>query len=847
MTPVQGRIFGTAVQAATENKDKFGPSDFSEGFETRTTDWKDPYWEYSSLSSILPNWNKLFPYQLLLLKSDQTGKYSSDSILARFTLPIPPESMTVSMPFAINMAVTGGSILEEHNGVPMRTISLSGSTGVLPLRGSVATPNSFDSSAASILAGTVSAGRQISNAAATAFNLLGQLSAPVNVNSKTEMAESKGAYTLLESTGFAQIQLLQRFLEAYAQRKKVGEPNLRLAFASWKDGEVYLVTPVSFDRSRSANSPLEYRYSLSLKAWRRIVIQDGSPGAFVDNPVIQSRDPNRLAIINNTIEQSQRALEAVRGTLEGMRADIQNVVYTPVRELAVFVKDALGIAWTAADLPASIIRDLEEPILEAAGTAAGVRQLSGLPSQFGQTTSSAVAQLNSDFASWSVMSSKDQTVSGNTNNPRPRGSPANNALKNPGPYYDFFSTIKLGALNLRSSTRSKIEAERQRVRAFQRADFEERRAAIISTLADICDIVGAGDSTYNSTYGRAVSTTTRIPTDDEWSAIFNLSEIAQQFDYMACSYNVDYNQTTSMDYMAGLAAGSGIAFTVPRSKFAVPMPYGVTLEQLSTRYLGTPDRWLEIASLNGLESPYVDEVGFKLPFLVNGIGRTVLVSNSSNLFIGQRVWLVSAGQSREQRRIVDLSVGTTQTIVTLDGDEDLSKFAVVSGAYIQAFLPNTVNSLQQIYIPSDTDPAEEDWKTKSIPGLDEFDPIIKVGGVSLLLNDYNDIVIAPDGSTRLATGMTNITQKIRLALATRKGTLARHPDYGIGLKPGVSSADISAQDILARFQDFFKGDPSFTGISNVSIAKNANSVVARMTVGISGVSQYVPIQVGIVI
>ena len=55
-----------------------------------------------------------------------------------------------------------------------------------------------------------------------------------------------------------------------------------------------------------------------------------------------------------------------------------------------------------------------------------------------------------------------------------------------------------------------------------------------------------------------------------------------------------------IEAVAGLARASGIAFTVPTSKFAVPFPYGMTLEMLAAQYLGSRDRWMEIAALNGL-------------------------------------------------------------------------------------------------------------------------------------------------------------------------------------------------------------------------------------------------------
>jgi hypothetical protein len=52
---------------------------------------------------------------------------------------------------------------------------------------------------------------------------------------------------------------------------------------------------------------------------------------------------------------------------------------------------------------------------------------------------------------------------------------------------------------------------------------------------------------------------------------------------------------------------------------------------------------------------------------------------------------------------------------------------------LHAYLPDTVNSQMLISIPDDAQPTDPDLKLKSMPGLDEFQNYIDVGGVDLLL------------------------------------------------------------------------------------------------------------------
>jgi hypothetical protein len=76
------------------------------------------------------NWNKLFPYQLIVVEQTGPNSYSprrednGRGQWFKYTLPMPPESFSISMPFAIGGSVTLGGYVEEHNGAPTRNITL---------------------------------------------------------------------------------------------------------------------------------------------------------------------------------------------------------------------------------------------------------------------------------------------------------------------------------------------------------------------------------------------------------------------------------------------------------------------------------------------------------------------------------------------------------------------------------------------------------------------------------------------------------------------------------------------------------------------------------------------------
>jgi len=788
---------------------------------------KDKFWPYVQPNPA--NWNKYCPYQLIVVKKNRTGQYEAVPS-GTFTFPLPPEALSESTPFAITSTPQLEGFYEEHAGVVYKTYQIRGTTGVLPGKDSGISKEKMGAvkNLESIFAGTVQQGRSIGNNAAQALgSITGQYPPAFNVHTKKE---SEDRYERLGgSTGFWQINLLSQFLEAYVNAKKLKEfSDYRLAFAIWKRNSVVLVRPISFDIVQDAGSPLEYRYSLTLQGSKRILLQAGTSTITVEPPPIR-QDQNLIAKALSTLIFARKTVQGAGAMKQAVLGDIDYVL-SPINNTILLGKDMIGATLQLADMPLAIKQRISLDLNQAKESLVSLgedsKALGSLFSEKGGLVSNIINLINSNI----------HTL---------RRSNAISSLqvlldKIPLPLAE---KIPLTSIPLPQDVKSDIQSMLQRVKNLTRKDFEDYATRLKDFYNRFATLVGAGDPTVNDMLGLNITPIKDQPTSADWDVLNSLDDAISTIEQFAGTAKGEPTQApTWLDRFGGLSVASGIAWVKPVAKFAIPVPYGATLEETSDQYLGTPDRVNEIIALNGLKSPYIDELGYSLNLRSNGIKNMVTVETNNDLFVGKTVWIWSKTVAKETRTIEEIVVQGSISYLKLSGEDDLDKLKVSEAAKIDTFLSGTTNSQNMLWIPSDREPVgEEDVVTKSIFGVDATDPWFGVGGLDLLMDSNNDLVIGEDGDFRFTYGMANLIQWLRAALSIEQGELIEHRDFGLPLSVGMSTADFNPQKVLEAVRKMLANDNTFSRIDKLQIRQDGPTVKIDISAAVTGISQPVPL------
>jgi hypothetical protein len=807
-------------------------------------------------------WDQLLPYRLLVIDTTNNKIVAGDSgntALPQITLtpgtgtalvnfipsgstawvfqlPISPQQLTIQDQYAIQTTATLRGVMEEHSGVRFKMISAQGTLGVWPQRSSLTKPPGTPGILQSVFGGTINAIGNVVSSVSSVINIATGNN-PSNKPTSLRPETSQFGYA---GTGYYQALQLQQFLEQYAEAKKdPKKASWRLVFDIPKQNQSFVVTPVVYSWQQNANKPMEFLFNFQLKAWRRIDLSQTQVSAPANN---QPLSPGILQRILGTLAAARQTMGSILNLLGAVRSDVEAPLDI-LRQTVLFVKDLAGVAVTAVDLPNQVIQAYQSQISTSLNTLSTTIQstVTDAPTLKALATVIAATAAVEGLSQAAVAGGQLGTVAA-TNYTL---SAANAIFATPAMYYTLLDQVPVSSLSLTAAQQNQVNEIINTASQLTVATLKQYRANILQLALQLSNNFGSGSAYYNALFNQTPLMPVNQPiTLDQYEILDTLYEALASYDILTATTQVDdLNIQNAIDYVAGLASTNGIEFTIngeTSGKILVPVPYGLTIEGISARYLGDPQRWIEITTLNDLREPYIDENGFQLPLLSNGVGRQVVVASDQYLYLGQVVFLNSLTQPISARTVTGLKqLSPTSVLVTFDGLANLNTFLLADRAYIQCYLPGTVNSQQKIFVPTDL-PVPPESSIIPPPGT-TTDPLTGLSKVDWLLQSNGDLAINNYGDFRYSYGITEIMQALQVMFGTQAGKDLLNPNFGLNIKPGTINADLQLQDLYNSINQMIAQDPRFSGISNLNIMLNGPTLGINLGVTIPGQTGVFPV------
>jgi hypothetical protein len=788
----------------------------------------DTFFRFSKLNNT--NFNKSLSYEFQIVDK-------SKGVIAVYTFPIPPQAIQKSVPSTETLEATMKGIYSTANGAPFRQISIAGTSGTIhPTAPNSAANNAGTSDILKFaFKNTIKSIDNLQNQANAALNAVkvafgadAAFNAPLNYSSDAGLL-----------TGYQTIHDMTRFFDYYLAGKKLAaNKGWRLVFLMNKDNEYYACSLNSYSINKSAGTN-EYSYNINLIAYKRYpnVKSIGK----VSIPKAPSKPvTNKMSAALVALRRARDTVAGVHGVLSGIRSDIHDSLVTPMGQATAFARELGSATKTVGDYvwnSTFIKQDLREPLRQYFSNSWSVNQdviitIDRTSASNDITTATTNSKLNDGQPD-------DYTKPGDSSDPFDAF--LDNAVKHP----EILDKIPMESLTLSPNEQEALDLIDASIDSLTSADMIAKRKMVEDFSRSISESFGGGSSSYNLSkgYGSVTKTYKKLTTDD----INLLNELNNAISAMDSIIAVmDDTETTQDDYFkfySDYAVSSGIRFEQnSQSRFLVPFPLNGTLEQVAMKYLGSSERWVELAALNALKAPYVDEEGTYVTVTSSVGGDTLSVASPFGFYVGQTVEISSDNERATVRKIKSIDVvNAISTLLTFEpGQTLLSIYKVSQNAKIKVYAPDTINSSMLIAIPS-LIPPNFTSMLKTSPEVSDLTGIARMAKVDFLLDQNGDMVFSSAGDVKLAYGMTNLIQAALMKIKTNTNTLLQDPGFGNPVQVGQPNSEIDVKEVMRSLEQSFANDPRFAGVSGGEVQLKGTSIDIKLLVEISDTSISLPI------
>lgn len=478
-------------------------------------------------------------------------------------------------------------------------------------------------------------------------------------------------------SGYEVFQDLRNWFRVYYEFKKVNKSDrargYRLIFKNFKDGEFLIVELLDFTMDRTAPRSLLYDYKMTFKVLANYRFE--SP---LKSPLENLDDILNKAV--SKIDTARGIFLRVQETLRNIESTYNATVLEPLRKVSLATKALAGIQITAADIGNRIIKN----------TVTGLDSLSLLTTIKEQQNLARTGQSSSipqSIQNASLATDLDTAVAN-------QGSDTLIALN------EVLLDIPLS--DMPQATINAMELEKADTLNNPRSFYEQLREDLRRVKANAEDAFNLGSSDYDTLFDRTSTTTadaSKQVTNDEFDILIGFNEAITAINQVLSSTRLfksdfeDRINSITDQFVDDLALQS-----LPAVKQIV-MPINTDLEQIALDELNDPTRWIEIAELNNLYSPYVVQDQSSTLSNVIKPGDTLLIPQEEifgldrapkakeiTSTIGLSVVEKSLGTDFKVTKTFDIALANKRDLEVVSGPENMAQAIVLKLQYVKGEL-----------------------------------------------------------------------------------------------------------------------------------------------------------------
>ncbi len=378
-------------------------------------------------------------------------------------------------------------------------------------------------------------------------------------------------------TGYETFLNLRNYFRAYAQIKKLPEhKNAQLIFINRKDNERLIVEPVSFTMQRSKDAPFLYHYAIVMRVLgiQQNQIVNGFLGKYFNDFVNVANKVNSYVNRGLTVAQNSVLL------LQSIQDQVVSTILTPFEKIRINFKNQTGQSFTLRDVPDPIKTDLSKKTIKSFLDQAKALKNEG----------------NKIFQSIKIPANTQKEVDD-------VGHKALNTFTIE--QKDLLSVSTLNSSELSDFNEYVIDASNQ-TKQFYVDLYDD----LIVLRDDTLEKFNINSDAYNSFSGRTNKFTveeTKKPSPEELDLVNALELLEVALNYILSTDDL-FNGPVE-DYISDVINNYDDDLNIfnPTSIDEIVLQNGKTLEDLAAEYLGTAERWIDIAIVNNLLPPYIDD------------------------------------------------------------------------------------------------------------------------------------------------------------------------------------------------------------------------------------------------